>query len=344
MSIKKILNNKSGILSNYLSKRFQKRIEIKEIQDLGTGVHGHAYKAISLENESFVIKEFMDSGRNLEFSEDRLKEALLHKRTANNTPGHVKIHDIIQFSNNQLTPINDSDPIIVMEEALYEEYFSDLSKISKNQKLSDNDKERIKVIAQKVAEIHNHKEPKEHYLRYLRDWMGMGILDLTNELSNFTQKEVQEVNHFFIDWQQLLSKNSDRCKRIHGELFPGTIKLGPDNEFVTYDMRRIGAGEPADDVGSVAYNFLFQSILDHKKIIPCFVEATKLFLEEYIKHSKDPEITKFLPVFMAFRCLICIHPTIVPIPIETKKQLKKMLFTLLKQKDLDLDKIIKLYN
>ena len=84
--------------------------------------------------------------------------------------------------------------------------------------------------------------------------------------------------------------------------------------------------------------------LDHKKIIPCFVEATKLFLEEYIKHSKDPEITKFLPVFMAFRCLICIHPTIVPIPIETKKQLKKMLFTLLKQKDLDLDKIIKLYN
>ena len=343
MSIKEILKNKSGILSTYLSKRFNKEIQIKEIQDLGTGVHGHAYKAISLENESFIIKEFMDSGRNLEFNEDRLREALLHKRTANQTPGHIKVHDIIQLENNKLTPINESNPIIVMEEALYDEYFSDLNNISKNQQLTERDKERIKILAQKIAEIHKHKEPKEHYLRYLRDWFGLGILDLTNELTNFTQKETQLVNHLFIDWQHLLAKNSDRCTRIHGELFPGTIKLGPNNEFVTYDMRRIGAGEPADDTGSVIYNFLFQSILDHKKIIPCFEEAAKLFLNEYIKHSKDKEITKFLPVYMAYRCLICTHPTIVPIPKETKMQLKKLLFNLLKQKDLDLDKITKIY-
>jgi len=342
MGIKEIIENKSGILSNYISNLLKKEIKIQKIEYLGKGLHGEAYKATTSNNETYIVKEFMDWGLNLEFPEDRISEAIKLKRTANDLPGHVKIFGNLQHSNNEIKELTNENPIIVMEEAKYDEYFSDLSEISKSQELSEKAKQRIKILAEKIAEMHSKKQPANLYSKYLKDWFSLGILELTNELKPIcTEAEAKQIKHSFLDWEHILYKNSDRCKRIHGELFPGTIKFGPNNEFVTYDMRRIGAGEPADDVGSVAFNFLLQSILDHKKILPCFEEATKLFLSEYIKHSKDNEITKFLPVYMAYRCLICVHPEIIPIPKETKIQLKKILFTLLKQKDLDLDKIIK---
>lgn len=344
MGIKEIVENKSGILSNYLSNLLKKQIKIQKIEFLGKGLHGEAYKATDSNNETYIVKEFMDWGLNLEFAEDRISEAIKLKRTANDLPGHVKIFGNLQHSNNQLKNLTEENPIIVMEEAKYDEYFADLNEISKSKELSDNAKKRIVILAEKIAEMHSKKQPNNLYSKYLKDWFSLGVLELTNELKPIcTESEVKQIKHSFLDWEHLLYKNSDRCKRIHGELFPGTIKFSPNDEFITYDMRRIGAGEPADDLGSVIYNYLLQSILDHDKIIPCFQEAIELLLKTYLEKTKDKEITKFLPVFMAYRCLICTHPTIVPIPDNKKKQLKKLLFSLLKQKDLDLEKIINLY-
>jgi len=344
MGIKEIVENKSGILSNYLSNLLKKQIKIKKIEFLGQGLHGEAYKATTFDDETYIIKEFMDWGRNLEFAEDRIGEAIKLKRTANDMPGHVKIFGNMQHSNNQLKDLSEENPIIVMEEAKYEEYFSDLEEINQSQKLSEKAKRRIIIIAEKIAEMHSKEQLKELYSKYLKDWFSLGILELTNELEPIcTEKEVKEIKHYFLDWEHQLYKNSKRCRRIHGELFPGTIKFSPNDEFITYDMRRIGAGEPADDLGSVLYNYLFYPLSTHGKILPCFHEAAELLLDTYLKKTNDRDITKFLPCFMAYRCLICTHPTIVPIPDKTKKQLKKMLFSLLRQKELDLDKIIKLY-
>jgi hypothetical protein len=274
-----------------------------------------------------------------------VRESLLFKRTANDLPSHIKVFDVLQYVDEKLASLPDVTPIIIMEEAKHDDYFSDLSAISKQQKLEARDIKRIKIIAQQLAHIHSKRSPSEHYFRYLKDWFGFGILELTNELDGIcTDDEIKNLKYLFIDWEHFLAKHPQRCRRIHGELFPGTIKFSPQDEFITYDMRRIGAGEPADDVGSLVYNYLFHSIVNHKTILPCFAEAAELFLKTYIEESHDNDIVRFLPVFMAYRCLICIHPNILPISLETKKSLKKLLYVLLEQSHVNIKALVSLYH
>ncbi len=344
MTIRQIINKKTGVLSSFLSNRFQNSIKIYKIEHLGSGFHGTAYKATSTNKQTFILKEFLESGRNLEFPEDRIRESLLIKRTSNQIPFHNKIFDVVQFDDNQLTPIKDATPVIIMEEVTNPDYFTDLSMISRSQELSIIDVTRIKIIAQTLAHIHSENQPAHYYLRYLRDWFGNGILDLTNTIHTlFNEDEIIKLNYKFIEWEHQLSKKKNRCKKIHGEFFPGTITFSSENKLKTFDMRRIGAGEPADDVGSIIFNYMYQSIIDHNTIITCFVESINIFLHEYLLRSKDYELKKFLQVFIAYRCLICIHPDLVPIPLSKKERLKKMIFPLLNQKEFDLSQIAKIY-
>lgn len=343
MTLNRLIEIKNGSISKYLSNHFNKKILIKEIHKLGAGCHGTAYKATSTDNESFILKQFNIDGRNMEFIEDRIKESLLIKRTSSEMENHVKTHSIAEVEDASIKEISQNEPIIIMEEVKGAEYFSELADIAKSKKLTQTNKNHISIIAQYLANIHSKKKPQKLYHRYLKDWFGYGILELTNELQqSMSKNKLFDLKKEFLLWEDRISRLNNRCKMIHGEFFPGTIHFDKD-VFHTYDMRRIGAGEPADDVGSMLFNYYSFSIMEFGKVIPCFAEAAELFLSTYIKESNDNKIVDVLPCFMAYRCLILTNPSIVPMSKENRKVMQDLLQFLVKEKKLSHKKIMKKY-
>lgn len=343
MVLKQLLEHKSGKLSEYLSKKFGRTIRISSITKLGEGCHGVAYKAISKKNESFILKQFSEKGRNLEFKEDRIREALLIQRTANELDNHIRIHNVSYVdSSNKLSDYPYVEPIIIMEEIQQEEYFKDLDSIATKKELSMTDKIKIKKIALYLAQLHSKKLNPKYYHRYLKDWFSFGILELVNELRpSLGENKVFDLKKKFLEFEHDLHLHESRCSQIHGEFFPGTIHFDTNNDLKTYDMRRIGAGEPADDVGSILFNFYAFSFQAHGEVTPWFEEAADLFLDTYIGETADVEIIQFLPAFMAYRCLILAHPDIVPMNEESRKLLRDFLFDLVTMKQYDKNKFEK---
>lgn len=307
-----------------MSKKLKKHVKIDSLEFLGKGCHGIAYKATATSGETYVLKQFLENGRNMDYFEDRVKEALQIKRTSAELPNHIPIHHLATFNRGELTEFPETDPIIIMDEIKHSNYFSDLSKFK--EELTAQQKLRIEKIARYLAHIHSKKRPSELYDRYLKDWFSTGILELTNQLPNnqLTRKKM------FLQWEHKLSSKSHRCSLIHGEFFPETIHFTPKNTLKTYDMRRIGAGEPADDVGSMLFNYYAYSLQNHDIVLPVYKHAAKIFLDTYLKRTNDKEILKILPCFMAYRCLILTHPTIVPMENSTRNKFSKLLSTLLK--------------
>jgi len=115
-------------------------------------------------------------------------------------PKHIKAVDVVGESPDRLISVKDAKEFyIFMEEAKGEPYFKDLDAILKRGYLDELDKERAKMLAHFLADIHalrySGQDAKILYRRRIRDLIGhgecvMGIIDAYDPVDFTTDGEL----------------------------------------------------------------------------------------------------------------------------------------------------------
>lgn len=339
-----MLNEKA--LKAYLKKKFRNVLRIN-IKKLGHGVHGSGFLVeikTKKDTKSYVVKTLMPENFGHEYPSDRAGIFLLDLDEFKNLPKHVKAFDVLaEMGNGSIKSIGGGkEYYLLMEKAEGKHYFNDLVSFARKERLDDIDIKKIKALASYLAEIHSvKKDSKTLYWRKLRDTVGhgeclMGVFD-TYPAGCISYAEMADIVKKSVDWIYRLKPKYRRLSQIHGDFHPGNIwfkkgrgqGLGVRGQnknsglnFILLDRSRGPWGEPADDLTALAINYIFFSIKNYGKITGIYLEALKLFFDEYVRLSEDTEIYKMLAPFFAFRGAVVANPVFYP--EVTDKQRKKI--------------------
>ncbi len=325
-----MINEKA--LKAYLLQEFKDVLHI-DIRKLGSGVQGSGF-LIELQTsagvKSYVVKTLLKEGLGHDYPSDRAAVFLLDLDEYKNLPHHVKAIDVLsELEEGSIKSIGGGkEYYLLMEQASGTNYFKDLNEFSRKDRLSSQDKEKIKAMTSYLAKIHSvKKDSKTLYWRKLRDTVGhgeclMGVLDTYPE-GFLSSRKMADIIKKSVDWIYALKPFYTRLSQIHGDFHPGNIWFRNGHDFILLDRSRGPWGEPADDITALTINYIFFSIKNHGAVKGAYSEGLKLFFDEYIKLSGDKEITRVVAPFFAFRGAVVANPVFYP--DLTMKQ-RKMIF------------------
>jgi aminoglycoside phosphotransferase (APT) family kinase protein len=235
-----------------------------------------------------------------------------------------------------------------MEEAQGEPYFSDLDAIRERGHLTDLDRERVRMLAQFLAEIHSAPYTGENgktlYRRRIRNLVGhgecvMGIIDAYDTVDFITDQELVDYAGKSLAWWGKIRDKSERLCTVHGDFHPGNIRF-QGNDFMVLDRSRGSWGEPADDVSCLAINYIYCAIRDTNTFSGPFAELLELFMDCYLGHTRDKEFFKISQPFFAFRTLVIAHPGFYPEDSRaTKRKLLNFGRSVLEAEQFEIEKI-----
>ena len=360
-----MINEKA--LKAYLKKKFRNVSHIN-IKKLGHGVHGSGFLVEVKKKkgtQSYVVKTLAPEGFGHEYPSDRAGIFLLDLDEFNNLPRHVKALDVLaELKDGSIKSIGGGkEYYLLMEKAEGRHYFNDLVSFADKERLDDIAIKKIKAMASYLAKIHSiKKDSKTLYWRKLRDTVGhgeclMGVFDTYPE-GVVSSAEMTDIIKKSVDWIYKLKPKYKRLSRIHGDFHPGNIWFRTENskfkiqnsklrtinselDFILLDRSRGPWGEPADDVTALAINYIFFSIKNFEAVKGPYLEALKIFFDEYVRLSGDDEIYEALAPFFAFRGAVVANPVFYPeVTARQRKMIFKFIHSALDSRKFNLQKII----
>lgn len=318
-------------LKTYLKKKFS--VSSVDIRKIGSGVQGTGF-LVELKTgrgvSSYVVKSLTSGGFGHDYPSDRAAVFLLDLDEFNNLPGHIKALDVLaEMEDGSVKSVGGGkEYYLLMEKGEGRDYFQDLNGLSKKDRLEDLDVTKIRSMSSYLVNIHAvKKNSKTLYWRKLRDTVGhgeclMGIFDMYPE-GTLPYGEMAKIVRKSVDRMFSLKPHFGRLSQIHGDFHPGNIWFRDDSNFVLLDRSRGPWGEPADDVTALTINYIFSSIKQHGTVKGPYLEALKLFYDEYVRLSGDHTIFSVVQLFYAFRGVVVANPVFYP---EVTPQQRTMLF------------------
>lgn len=309
-------------LKIYLSNLLGSEIKIKSIERLGEGFHGAAFSITVIEKskeKKYFLKTLHEQGFGHEYPADRANVIIRAAMDHNLLPNHVKVLNAgsVQKNGSLLSLGEPEDFFIIMEEGKGREYWSDLDEIRENGRLTKDDDEKIRTIADYLANIHSIKYSGDNgrhlYKRVVRDFVGhgeltMGVIDtFPDKLEFTTNEEMVEIVKKMVEWWNEIKGRYHRLTIVHGDFYPGNIWFDNKN-LVVFDRSRFRYGDPADDMTCLVMNLINYSLMSYGEFIDPFKKLTELLFDNYFKKREDKEMFAVAPLFLAFRALVCIHP------------------------------------
>lgn len=340
-------------IQGYLADKF-KSVDVLEIKELGSGVHGTGYLIKFIADESgrkvekrIVMKGLEGLNFGHDYPSDRAQVLLLANSTYNKLQNHVKATDVVGESKDRLISIGNAyEFYLLMEEAKGESYFDDLNKIFEKG-IDDKDREKAKFLAKFLASIHKKPNLKEDvakslYRRKIRDTIGhgeclMGIIDIYDK-EIFLGINLTDIASEAVKRGGKIKDKFKRLAVIHGDFHPGNIWFDGDN-LTVLDRSRGEYGEPADDISCFIMNYLHYSIRKYGKFDCEFMELTKIFMDEYLKLTNDYEIFEVMSVFFAFRSVVVANPLFYKDNDEVKIKLLKFGRNVLNYDKFEIEKV-----
>jgi hypothetical protein len=309
-------------LEAYLRGLFGPKLRLLEFTRLGAGVHGTGF-LVDVETtsgrKSYVLKDLSPEGLGHDNPSDRASVFLLALDNYNALPKHVRAVDVAALhKDGSLHSIGGGkDYFLLMEKTEGVNYFDDLAEFSLKKILEDTDKNKIKLMASYLAEIHSFKsDSKTLYWRKLRDTVGhgeclMGVFD-TYPDGTLMYEDMAIIIKKSVDWIAKLKPLYRRLSQVHGDFHPGNIWFKDDSDFVLLDRSRGVWGDPADDVTALTINYIFFSIKYYGDVRGPYSEGLNMFFKEYIKLTGDTKLTGVVAPFFAFRGAVVANPIFYP--------------------------------
>ncbi len=339
-------------LENYLKDRFGPDSRLLSMERLGEGVHGTAYllKFNTPHGENHLImKTLFPSRFGHDHYSDRAQVLLLAQANFNEMPKHVRATDVVGESTDKLISIKDAHEFyILMEEIKGNSYFEDLETILGRGRLNDMDRERARMLAYFIADVHSNKysgnDAKTLYRRRIRELIGhgeciMGIIDAYEQVDFTTDEELVEYAARSLKWWGKIRDKWERLSSVHGDYHPGNIRL-QGNDFVLLDRSRGSWGEPADDVSCLGMNYIHYAVKDTGTFEGPFAELFHIFLNAYLEKTGDESFFAVSQPFFAFRVLVIANPKFYPNDkAETKRKMIDFGFSLLETDRFRIDMI-----
>lgn len=251
---------------------------------------------------------------------DRAQILIWQHATFNRLPEHVRSIDCGYFTHDgRLKSAGDAEEyFLLMEEVEGVEYFLDLERIRSNG-ATELDIERASALSGYLADIHARKhDNRELYVRRIRDLVGhgeciMGLMDsYPDDLDFITGKELAEIERSCVDWRWKIKSKTDRLCMVHGDFHPWNVMFRKGLDFTVLDRSRGEWGEAADDLSSMATNYIFYSLQEHGRLDHDFKRMYDRFMEHYLAETGDWDVLKVIQPFYAFRGLVVASPVWYP--------------------------------
>ncbi|MBN1455660.1 MAG: phosphotransferase [Methanomicrobia archaeon] len=251
----------------------------------------------------------------------------------NTLPKHVQSLDVgYVATDGSLASVSDADEFFILCEKVDGiEYVNDLTRLKEGAALRELDRERVAALASYLAEIHAVKSDESHlYVRRIRELVGhseciFGLTDSYPPGNEFiTGEELSEIEKQCINWRWKLKERTNRLCQVHGDFHPWNLLFREGTDFTVLDRSRGEWGEAADDVSSMAINYLFFGLLktDGRALDKGFNSLFDLFFAMYFEKTGDYELLEVIPPFFAFRGLVIASPVWYPnISRETRRKL-----------------------
>ena len=339
-------------IRNYLKECFGPETNFMDIQRIGKGIHGVAYRLKfkgSREEKHLIMKTIFPSEFGHEHFSDRAQILLLANENYNEMPNHIKAIDVIGETPDRFISLKEAQEFyLFMEEAEGDSYFKDLNEILDRGWLTEVDRKRARVLGQFLSEIHAIKYCEENtkilYRRRIRELMGhgeciMGIIDAYDRVEFTTDRELIDYAGKCFSWWGKIRDKSERLCRVHGDYHPGNIWFQGD-DFTLLDRSRGSYGEPACDLSCLCVNYIYYAIKDRGAFEGPFAELCRMFLKAYMEETKDYGFFEVTQPFFAFRVLVLANPNFYPDDtIETKRKLLNFGHSVLETEIFDMEKI-----
>ena len=264
---------------------------------------------------------------------DRAGILLWQHRAFNTLPEHVRSLDVgyVATDGSMVSASDAEEFFIACEKVDGVEYVNDLNRLKDGAALRELDRERVVALASYLAEIHTVKSSESHlYVRRIRELVGhseciFGLTDSYPPGNEFIARgELIEIEKQCIDWRWKLKERTKRLCQVHGDFHPWNIIFREGTDFTVLDRSRGEWGEAADDVSSMAINYLFFGLLktDGKVLDKDFEGFFDLFFATYLGKTGDYELLQVIQPFFAFRGLVIASPVWYPkISRETRGKL-----------------------
>lgn len=311
-------------LRTYLFKEFADATAV-DIRKLGSGVQGSGF-LIEVRTHSgirqYVIKALLPEGLGHDYPSDRAAVFLLDLDEYKNLPKHVAALDVLsEHDNGSIQSIGGGrEYYLLMEKVEGRDYFADLAEFAAKDRLDAVDIGKIRSMTAYLASIHSvRKDAKQLYWRKIRDTIGhgeclMGVFD-TYPDGVMPYGEMAEIEKLCIDWRARLKPWAGRLCQIHGDFHPGNIwfkEKGQGADFVLLDRSRGPWGEAADDVTALTTNYVFSSLRVNGAVEGPYMEALRLFFDDYEGMSGDRQLYEVAAPFFAFRGAVVANPLFYP--------------------------------
>ncbi|MEZ4677904.1 MAG: phosphotransferase [Caldilineaceae bacterium] len=271
-----------------------------------------------------------------QYRSDRAAEILLQYDTFNELPQHSRALDAGMITaDHQLISVADGSEFFLLTEYVRGmPYAQDLQRLQKSGAVTGVDLLRARQLALYLAQIHSVPGTDSTlYTRRIRQLLGsgegiMGLIDSYNIAPNGQKSGVEakrytkngpagpsidaswfeEFEKVCISWRWRLKAKGHRLTQVHGDFHPFNALFERNGTLHTLARSRGAWGEPADDVASMAINYLFFALQCDDQLSPPFEQLWNIFWNTYLSTRNDPELLTVIAPFFAWRALVLASP------------------------------------
>ncbi len=318
-------------LKKYLKQQFGPKAELIEVgemgaqgtqgmKDFGYGKPTRVKLQVNGDTREVVLSTMRRGKFGHQFYWDRAAILMFQYSTGGRMEKHVRPLGLgyIDEQDNMI-PVTDPKEFFIVHEMLPgQEYFRDLERIQKHG-LENRDLDRAKDFAHWLARVHAaQRDEPDLYLRRIRELIGgseciFGLVDsYPHPYELFPPEKFQDLEKKLIDWRWKLTRFTHRLTNVHGDFHPWNVLVQPDGDFRVLDRSRGEWGEPADDISTMASNYLLFALHSGSALHGDFERLYRTLWDTYLDLTQDREMLQVVAPFYVFRGLVIASPQWYP--------------------------------